>query len=38
MQLGSIHEQAFKLNKVPKFVPQGDVEEGTAVPHHPWTL
>lgn len=25
--LGNIHEQAFELNKAPKFVPQRDVEE-----------
>lgn len=32
--LGNSHEQAFE----PKFVPQGDVEERTAVAHHRRTL
>lgn len=30
--LGKSLEEAFELNKVPEFFPQGKVEERTAVP------
>lgn len=33
MLLGNSQEQAFELHIVPKFVPCGDLEERTVVPH-----